>query len=56
MDLPRQPEPVKITAEGDKRDVEYYLRRIKAIIERGSYDNVVIVDNTLTIYPRAVND
>lgn len=52
----RQPQPVRITASGDLRDVDYYLNRIKSIIENNSYDNVERMGNQLMIYPRAVND
>lgn len=52
----RQPQPVRIDAYGDLRDVDYYLNRIKSIIENSSYDNVKRMGNQLIIYPRAVND
>lgn len=56
MNLPRQPEPVHISATGDLRDVDHYLSRIKRLIESTSQDNVERMGNQLTIYPAAVND
>lgn len=57
MEFPRQPGPVKLTFEAeDQRDIEYYLGKLRAYIERQSYDNAVRSGNTITIYPHAVND
>lgn len=53
----RQPKQVHVTFDGDPRDVNEYITRIKNIIERGSYDNVTRNGpNALIIHPRAVND
>ena len=52
----RQPQPVQVAFFGDLRDVDAYMRRIKRIIEAGSYDNVELMGNQMMIYPRAVND
>lgn len=52
----RQPEPVLIIATGDLRDVDYYLNRIKSLIESNTYANVERMGNQLKIYPAAVND
>lgn len=54
--MPRQPQPVVLIFQGDDRDVEIYLAKIQAAVERNSYDNAVRAGSTLTIYPRAVND
>lgn len=56
MELRRQPEPVKLTFEGDPRDVDEYIRKVCGAIERTSYDTTTRVGNTITIYPAAVND
>lgn len=59
----RQPKPVKVTLEGDPRDVDYYARHLMTLVETESYDVCVGVCNkesrlaeSFTIYPRAVND
>ena len=52
----RQPEPVEVIFKGDPRDVEHYIRKIQAFIERSSYANVVRENDHIRIYPRAVND
>lgn len=52
----RQPQPVLLTAVGDQRDIDFYLDKIKRIIETGSHDNVVRTANQLRIHPRAIND
>ena len=52
----RQPQPVLLVATGDLRDVDFYLRRIKSLIESGSYDACERMGNQIKIYPRAVND
>ncbi len=52
----RQPQPVRLDFNGDLRDVDAYINKIKAYIERSSYDNVERMGNQITIYPRAVND
>lgn len=56
MDLPRQPEKVRVSFHGDLRDVEHYIRKISHIIESGSYDVVTRMGNQIIIHPRAVND
>lgn len=55
----RQPLPVKVIFEGDPKDKEHidsYIRTCINAIERHSYDVCTKVNNTFTIYPRAVND
>lgn len=52
----RQRQPVKLDCKGEQQDVDYYLLRIKNLIESGSYDNVERINNQIIIYPRAVND
>lgn len=56
MELPRQPQHVKVTFEGEQIDVDHYISKFKRIIEGGSYDHVTHVGNTITIHPAAVND
>lgn len=53
----RQPQPVKVTFEGDPRDVDHYLRKLQGYIERTSYDLATRTGpSSFTISPRAVND
>lgn len=52
----RQPQPVKITFEGDQRDIDRYFREIYRKLSLGTYDNVERNGNVIMIYPRAVND
>tara|TARA_R110000868_G_C10500476_1_gene731117 strand:+ start:228 stop:413 length:186 start_codon:yes stop_codon:yes gene_type:complete len=61
MNLPRQPEPIKVIFEGAPEDRKYiirYMETIRSFIERQSFDNVVVNHEALllTIFPRAVND
>lgn len=51
----RQPEPVYLTATGDERDVEKYIRKITRVIEANG-DVVIRSGNYFAICPRAVND
>jgi hypothetical protein len=52
----RQPLPVRLDAFGDLRDVDYWLRRIKSLIETSGYANVERMGNQIKIFPHAVND
>lgn len=52
----RQGQPIHLTATGEQPDIDRYLAKIAAWIERGSYDTTVREGNTLTVYPAAVND
>lgn len=52
----RQPQPVLIIAQGDLRDVDYFLNRIKSLLESSTYANVERMGNQLQIYPGAVNE
>ena len=52
----RQPQPVRLDAHGDLRDVDHYLNLIKSFIENRSYDNCERMGNQIIIYPRAIND
>jgi hypothetical protein len=57
MELPRQPQPVRVVLVGEPTDVERYRNRLISIIENGSLDTCTKTDNNIfTIYPRAVND
>ena len=56
LELPRQRQPIRIDAFGLNEDVDYYLNRIKALIESSTYDNVERMGNQLKIYPAANND
>ncbi len=63
MDLPRQPQPVKVTLEGELPDVYSWSRAIRARAEANGADTSDIVSHhgdtskaEFTIYPRAVND
>jgi hypothetical protein len=57
MDLPRQPQPVKVVLEGDPIDVSKYIHFIMNFIEVKTYDTCTRTSTTsFTIYPRAVND
>lgn len=52
----RQPKPVKVILTGDPIDVEYWKRIFKMRVD-GLGDNTQDhLNNTFTIYPRAVND
>jgi hypothetical protein len=52
----RQPKRVKITFEGEQIDIDNYARMFQRKILLGTYDQCDRCGNTLTIYPRAVND
>lgn len=52
----RQPQPVRLDATGDLRDVDRYLSKIKSFIENSSYDVVTRMGNQIIIRPAAVND
>lgn len=56
LEFPRRRQPVRIDASGINEDVDYYLNRIKSLIESSTYDNVERMGNQLTIYPAANND
>lgn len=56
MDFGRQPQPVKVTLEGEPVDVTHWLRKFKRLAE-SSGDSVQSHNaNTFKIYPHAVND
>lgn len=53
----RQPGPVRLTFEGDQRDVDYYLERLRSMVEYQSYDVCTRpAPCMLVIHPHAVND
>lgn len=55
--FPRQPGVVVITfAAENSQDYEPYIRRVETYLKRYTFDDFNRVNNTLTIYPRAVND
>lgn len=57
MNLPRQPQPVKLTLKGQPEDVRRYMALIARRIEAIGFDHVTISgENELTIHPAAVND
>lgn len=57
MELPRQPQPVRVLLVGEPIDVEHYRNKLIRVLENGSYDTCTKTDNNVfTIYPAAVND
>lgn len=52
----RQPNPVKVTIDGDTIDVDYWIGRIKRMAENQGDDVQMHHGNIFTIYPRAVNE
>lgn len=55
LDDVRQPKPVKITFDGEPQDVRDCMDRFMAVSHRVFWESTR-VDNTITFYPRAVND
>jgi hypothetical protein len=55
-DFGRQPQPVKITLEGDPIDVIPWMRALMRRAESSGDMAQKINDNSFMIYPRAVND
>lgn len=51
----RQPQPVRVTLEGEQVDIDFYISRLARSAEFKG-DMVQRNGNTFTIYPRAVND
>lgn len=52
----RQPQPVKVTLDGESVDVEYWAR---ILAQRAEFKGDMVQfkhANIFTIYPRAVND
>ena len=52
----RQPTPVKVTFEGDERDIATYILKLAHAAEYAGAVTVQHSPNQFTIYPRAVND
>lgn len=53
----RQPQPVRLEFKGEQIDIDHYMSRIVSWIKQTSYDTTTCgSNNSLTIYPRAVND
>lgn len=51
----RQPKPIRVYFTGEQIDVDHYSRMFAHFIDNHG-DNIQRVGNTITIYPRAVND